>query len=109
MKTLRNMIMAAVVVASMSTVVAVTASPAQAAVCSASRNWTYTWAATSHCAFESNWNHRAWIRCQYKEGSVTKTGYFYGPWQSTLSDSTAFCPAATQSVLSFGVEQGYFG
>lgn len=76
--------------------------------CSAFRDSTYRWAATSRCYWEPTWNHRAWIRCEYKEGSATKTGTFYGPWRGTTSESTAICPASTKRVLALDVEQGYF-
>jgi hypothetical protein len=106
---IKRLTAAAVATAGLSTVlVGVTAAPALAAPCSAARDWTYTWGAKSSCSWEPSWNHRVWIRCEYKEGSATRTGTWYGPWLGTTSTSRAQCPGSTTSVLSYGVEQGYF-
>ena len=108
MSKIRRLITAAVVTAGMSTVlVGVTATPALAAPCSAERDWTFRWGAKSSCSWEPNWNHRVWITCDYKVGTTTKRGTWYGPWLGTTSTSKAQCPGTTTSVISYGVDQGY--
>lgn len=109
MSKIKRWITAAVVTAGMSTVlVGVAATPALAGPCSATRDWAYSWGAKSSCSFEPNWNHRVQITCEYRDGSATRTGTWYGPWLGSTSTSRAQCPGSTTRVVGYSVDQRYF-
>ncbi|WBB72172.1 hypothetical protein O7602_20935 [Micromonospora sp. WMMD1128] len=102
----RGLAGAALVVAGVATSVVVAGSPAQAAPCSASRDYTYTWGVKSSCAPQTyRWWHRAWVKCV--EGPNNTIHTYYGNYAGGLSVSKVQCGSgATKSISSYGVEQG---
>lgn len=95
-----------VVAAVASGIVVVEATPAQAAPCSASRDYTYTWGVKSTCAPDTfRWWHRAWVKCVEGPNNTVRT--YYGNYAGGLSVSKVQCQSsATKSISSYGVEQG---
>lgn len=76
---------------------------AQAAPCTASRDYTYRFGAKSQCAPQTyRWWHRVWITCT--ESGRNKT--YYGNYAGGLSISRAQCAQSATKVVSYGVDQG---
>jgi hypothetical protein len=101
--------LASAVLAATSLALSVGVAEAEAAAlpapCQVFGDTTWNVAATSVCwSYEPGWNHRAKITCVYNGQKRT----FYGPWASTLSESTATCAQGEDWLWGFGIEQGRF-
>ncbi|WFE49686.1 hypothetical protein [Micromonospora sp. WMMD1155] len=106
-RSIRSLVSTGFVLAAISSgIVVVESAPAQAAPCTASRDWTYTHGAKSQCAAGTyRWWHRVWIKCVEGPNNTTKT--YYGNYAGGTSVSKVQCGSgATKSVSSYGVEQG---